>query len=485
MSTAHVEHQIWNGFGLINGLNARLHGVLPQPVTGVSIDTRTLQPGDLFVALRGENNDGHGYVRTAFAKGAAAAVVEEQAATELRDCGPLLIVTDSLKAMESLGRKARLRSKADILAVTGSVGKTGTKEMLRKVLSRFGQTHASAASYNNHFGVPLTLARMAETAQFGVFEIGMNHAGEITPLVGMVRPHVAVITTVAAVHIENFPDVEAIADAKAEIFLGLEPDGAAIVNRDNPYYDRLSMRAADAGVQHILTFGTAPHADARLISFSQSDHGAQMEADICGTHVRCALGMPGQHHAMNALSVLLSCYALGLDVRAAAEELRFVHAPDGRGAQTILATRAGTFTLIDESYNANPTSMRAALEVLGATRPIGIGRHIAVLGDMLELGPQAEDMHKELIDVLAVSTVDLVFCAGPMMKALFDILPRVKRGGWAPTATELKVQLMDAIHAGDVVMVKGSNGSRMGLVVAGLKEHFPAARGSSEVAQSC
>ena len=471
-----TKQPIWNGFELINGLNARVHGVLPQPVTGISIDTRTLEQGDLFVALRGETHDGHNYVHTAFANGAAAAVVDEAGALALRDSGPLLIVPDCLPSLELLGRKARMRSKADVVAVTGSVGKTGTKEALKTVLSRFGETHASAASYNNHIGVPLTLARMPAQAQYGVFEIGMNHSGEITPLVGMVRPHVAIITTVAPVHIENFPNVEAIADVKAEIFLGLEPEGAAILNYDNEHFEHLRDRAHEAGVHHILTFGTDAHVDARLISLAPIADGSVMEVDICGTHLTCRLGAPGQHVAMNALSVLLTAYAFNLDVRVAADELQFVHAPKGRGEKTTLTTRAGTFTLIDESYNANPTSVRAALHVLASTPPLGIGRHIAVLGDMLELGPHAEDMHKELIDAIAVSDIDLVFCAGPLMKSLFDIVPRAKRGGWAPTALELKPLLMDAIHSGDVVMVKGSNGSRMGLIVAALQDHYSTAQ---------
>lgn len=474
-------HELWNGFTLINGLNARLYGALPRPVTGVSIDTRTLEAGDVFIALRGDKNNGHNYVRTAFAKGAVAAVVDEEGAPDVRDCGPMLIVKDCLAALESLGRKSRMRAQAAIVAVTGSVGKTSTKETLKKVLARFGETHASAASYNNHFGVPLTLARMPAQAYYGVFEIGMNHAGEITPLVGMVRPHVAVITTVAPVHIENFPNVEAIADAKAEIFLGLEPDGAAILNYDNEHFQQLKDRAMEAGVNHILTFGSDTHADARLMSFTPQADGSVIEVDICGTQFTCRLGAPGHHVAMNALSVLLTAYALSLDVRAAGDELQFVHAPKGRGEKSILATRAGTFTLIDESYNANPTSVRAALNVLAATPPIGIGRHIAVLGDMLELGADAEVMHQQLVEAIAVSDIDLVFCAGALMKALYDVVPRAKRGGWAPTALELKAQLLDAIHAGDVVMVKGSNGSRMGLIVEALKEHYPAPHANSEV----
>jgi UDP-N-acetylmuramoyl-tripeptide--D-alanyl-D-alanine ligase len=475
-----VAAQIWNGFELINGLNARLHGPIPQAAYGVSIDTRTLQAGDLFVALRGDKNDGHHYVRMAFAKGAVAAVIDENGAHDLRDCGPLLIVNDCLRALESLGRKSRIRTQADIVAVTGSVGKTGTKETLRTVLSRFGDTHASAASYNNHFGVPLTLARMPAATRYGVFEIGMNHAGEITPLVGMVRPHVAIITTVAPVHIENFPNVEAIADAKAEIFLGLEPEGAAILNCDNEHFERLKQRALEAGVSHILRFGEHVHADARLLSFTPTHDGSIINVDICGTELTCRLGAPGHHVAMNALSVLLTAYAFHLDVRAAADELRLVHAPKGRGEKTNLSTRAGSFTLIDESYNANPTSMRAALQVLRETQPVGIGRHIAILGDMLELGAEAEAMHRELIDAIAVSDVDLVFCAGPLMKHLFDIIPRAKRGGWAPTALELKAQVMDAIHAGDVVMIKGSNGSRMGLIVDAFKERYAIAAQSED-----
>ena len=389
---------LWSGLGLVAPLNARVSGRLPAGVNGISIDTRTLQDGDLFFANKGDNSDGHDYVAAAFEKGAAAAVVDEAHATELRDAGGLYVVHDTLEAMQSLGRAARARTKAAIAAVTGSVGKTSTKDALRHVLAAQGLTHASAASYNNHWGVPLTLCRMPKDSRFGVFEIGMNHAGEITPLVGMVRPQVAIITTIAPVHLEFFASIEAIAEAKAEIFSGLEKGGAAILNRDIPQFAQLRALALASPAGRLLTFGEGEDADARLEGVETVAEGSRVTARLFGEPLIFTIGAPGRHMAMNGLAVLLAVEALGGDIAQAARDLAGFTPPRGRGERRVLSLPFGDFILVDESYNANPTSMRAAIALLGETQ--ASGRRIAVLGDMLELGPDGPALHAGLAEAL-------------------------------------------------------------------------------------
>ena len=471
---------LWSGLGLIAPLGARLSGALPAGVVGVSIDTRTLAPDDLFVAIKGESNDGHDYVRAAFEKGAAAAVVDEEHSHALRSAGPLYVVRDTLRALEGLGRAARARSGARIVAVTGSVGKTSTKETLRTVLTHFGETHASAASYNNHWGVPLTLARMPGAARFGVFEIGMNHPGEITPLVDMVRPHLAIVTAIAPVHLEHMGSLEAIADAKAEIFTGVARGGAAILPRDAPLFERLVAATKGTPVGHVVSFGAHDEADARLISCEADGEGSRVEARILGVTLNYRLGAPGRHQALNSLAVLVAARAMGCDLTEAAAALAEAKPAKGRGARERLAIDEGAFTLIDEAYNANPASMRAALDLLGAARPGEGGRRIAVIGDMLELGPQSAQMHSELADALIDNKVDLLFAAGPMSKHLYEAAPAAMRAAWTATAVELETPLADALRAGDVVMIKASNGSRMGPVVAALQRRFAAPRPAGE-----
>jgi UDP-N-acetylmuramoyl-tripeptide--D-alanyl-D-alanine ligase len=463
---------------VITPLDARLLGPMPRAITGISIDTRTLAPGDLFFAIRGENNDGHAFVEAALAKGAAAAVVEEAYADSLKHFGSLYVVHDVLAAMERLGVAARKRSHAMIVAITGSVGKTGTKEALRLVLSQAGLTHASAASYNNHWGVPLTLARMPAEAQFGVFEIGMNHEGEIRPLATMVRPHVAVITTVAPVHLENLGTLEAIADAKAEIFAGLEPGGIAVLPRDNLHYARLEALAGQSHGGGVLSFGEHEASDARLLEIVAKPEGSVITAEIMGVRLRYRLGAPGHHLAINSLAVLLAARAVGLDVAEAARALGDFAAPAGRGQQIVMNVRGGEAVLIDESYNANPVSMRAALTLLAdAPLPGVFGKRIAILGDMLELGPDAVALHAGLAPFIAERNIDVVHAAGPLMRALYDALPSDKRGLYGKTAGEIADALVDTVAAGDVIMIKGSNGSRMGPIVAALKQRYAATSG--------
>ncbi len=461
---------LWSGLELVAPMGARVLGPHLPPVRGVSIDTRTLQPGDLFFAIRGEANDGHGFVAQAFEKGAAAAVVDEAHADALKRLGTLYVVHDVLRAMEDLGRAARHRMTGMVCAVTGSVGKTSTKEMLKGVLSYAGKVHASVASYNNHWGVPLTLARMPADTSFGIFEIGMNHADEIRPLTQMVRPHVAVITAIAPVHLENLGTIEAIADAKAEIFDGLEAGGVAIIPRDTPHYIRLDNSARAAGAGTILCFGETAGADARLISFEPQADGSLVTADILGERLTYRLGAPGRHLAQNSLAILLCARAVGVDMAQAANQLQFATAPQGRGQQINLEIGGASATLIDESYNANPVSMRAALTLLAQTpMPAIFGRRMAMLGDMLELGPDEIKLHAALADVIVGLPIDLVHTVGPRMKALHEALPAGKAGLHADKVSDIIDALVDQVIPGDVVMIKGSNGIRMGSVVQALK----------------
>jgi UDP-N-acetylmuramoyl-tripeptide--D-alanyl-D-alanine ligase len=440
---------------------------LSATVGGASIDTRTLEVGDLFFAIKGETLDGHDYVARAFEAGAAAAVVEKVRSASFAPFGPVFTADDTLKAMERLAVASRSRSRARIVAITGSVGKTSAKEMLRVMLSACGATHASASSYNNHWGVPLTLARMSASAGFGVFEIGMNHAGEIAPLVRMVRPNVALVTTIAPVHIEHLGSIEAIADAKAEIFVGLEPAGTAVLNRDAPQFERLEKTAAARGAR-VLTFGAGDDCDARLIEATDGGAGSRVRTRFLGRDMRFDLGAPGLHMAQNALGGLLAAHALGADVDRCAAALASFSPQKGRGERFSIATPDGAATIIDESYNANPASMRAALALLGAAKPGPRGRRIAVLGDMLELGADGAAMHAQLAADLRANKVDLLFGAGPLTRALFDAAPASMRAAWAERSSELTAEVARTLRDGDVAMIKGSNASRMGPLVATL-----------------
>jgi len=423
-------------------------------VNGFSIDTRTLKEGDLFVALKGDNRDGHDYVGAAFAAKAGAALVSRALDGV---AGPLLTVADTQRGLEDLARAARARSNAKILAITGSAGKTTTKEILRYALNGLGRTHVSAASYNNHWGVPLSLAGLPQESEYGVFEIGMNHAGEIRNLVSFVRPHGAMITTIAPAHLEFLGSCEAIADAKSEIFEGLLPGGFALIPADNIYADRLAARAAQVKVSRIVRFGKS--GEARLLSFTPDGDGMRVRCDILGRMVDCLVGAPGAHIAGNVVGALAAVALLEGDVLNAAAGLKNFTALKGRGARFT----AGDITVIDESYNANPASMAAALALLGAAN----GRKIAVLGDMLEMG--AGDHHAALAAPIEQAGTDLVFAAGREMKMLWDRLPSKRRGGYAENSAALAPQLLTALKPGDTVLVKGSNGAKMSVIVEALK----------------
>ena len=437
----------------------------PFTAFGLSIDSRSLADGDLFIALDGPNFDGHEFVADAFEQGAAAAIVERRPDTIGADA-PLLVVANTLAALEALGTAGRARTQARIAAVTGSVGKTGTKEALRLVLADQGRTSANLGSLNNHWGLPLSLARMAADTHFGVFEMGMNHAGEITPLSVMTRPHVALITSVEPVHSAHFTSIDDIADAKAEIFAGMK-SGIAVLNLDNAHCDRLATAATDRGLT-ILSFGADEAADIHLVRSHLDDDGSDVVANVGGEVLRYRVGAPGSHWVANSLAVLATVLALGANVAGAARGLASMHPPDGRGRRHRTVVDDGSIAIIDESYNASPVSMAAALKVLGRTRPEAGGRRIAVLGDMLELGDDAPARHRGLIGPIDAASVDLVFTAGPMMEHLWDALSTDRRGGHAADSDTLAALVGAAVHGGDVIMVKGSAGSRMGIVVAAL-----------------
>jgi UDP-N-acetylmuramoyl-tripeptide--D-alanyl-D-alanine ligase len=434
---------------------------------GISIDTRSLKRGDLFVALKGAR-DGHAFAAQAFSAGAAAAMVSRPPDAVEADA-PLLEVANTQRALEDLAQASRARTKARIAAVTGSAGKTTTKEMLRLALAALGSVHASPSSYNNHWGVPLALAQMPQDCAFGVFEIGMNHFGEIRPLVGFVRPEVALVTTIAAAHLEYFGNLAAIADAKSEIFEGLCRSGAAIVPADNPCTDRLVARAKAAGVGRVFLFGEAEGCAARLLSLSETPQGSRVEAEILGRHCRFRIGAAGAHIAKNAVAALLAVTLLDGDVECAAAALAGFSALKGRGARLTLPLSGGTADVIDESYNANPASMRAALALLRQAEPDRSGRRIAVLGDMLELGEESAELHAALAEPIEAARADLVFACGRDMRALFEKLPASRRGGWGETSADISAELIRAVRPGDVVLVKGSLGSRMAVILDALK----------------
>jgi UDP-N-acetylmuramoyl-tripeptide--D-alanyl-D-alanine ligase len=472
---------LWTSDALVEAMGGRPIGVMPAGITGISIDSRTLKRGEAFFAIKGEAMDGHDFATAAMKAGAGVLVVAEGKLPALgRLTAPMIVVPDVLAALEKLGMAARARSHAKIVAVTGSVGKTTTKEALRHVLSAVGKVHASAASFNNHWGVPLTLARMPEDCDYAVFEIGMNHPGEIRPLVRMVRPHVAIVTVIAAAHLGFFRNLDEIAQAKAEIFEGLEPGGAAVLNRDDPRSKLLAKLAREAGVEHIYGFGEAARATFRLVKCALYADHSTITVKIGRQEIVTRVGAPGRHIVQNVLAVLGAVHLVGADVARAALALGDLSAEVGRGRRHSLRLSAkGTATLIDESYNANPVSMRAALALLKATPVTEGGRRVAVLGDMLELGAQSEKLHAGLAEPIIEAEVDLVLLAGPHMASLAKALPGDMKVTLEATAEALKPALLAALKPGDVVMVKSSKGIGFSKLVEAMLQKFPAAAAAS------
>jgi UDP-N-acetylmuramoyl-tripeptide--D-alanyl-D-alanine ligase len=442
---------------------------------GISIDTRTLEKGDLFIAIRGDATDGHNYARDAITKGAVAVVIDKDIDGIPQD--KILRVADTFKAMQDLGIAARARTGAKIIGITGSVGKTGTKEMLGRALSSIGFTYYSEKSLNNHWGVPLSLARMDAGSDYGVFEMGMNHANEIAPLSSMVKPHIAIITTVAAVHIENFADgLDGIAKAKSEIFSGMDKNGIAIINRDNGHYEMMLEEAKKYGITKIMTFGEHESADARLLNCMVASNGAMITGNILGEAVQFSMRDAGPHHAMNVMAVLLAVKLAGGDLAPCIKALKEIEPPAGRGKREHIniGDAQNPITLIDESYNASPIAMQAAFKVMALIDPGRGGRRIAILGDMYELGADSAKMHRDLALPLQAAGVDLVYTCGPMMKNLYDALPEQNRGQHHDEAPEMAKIVPDVLVPGDVVLVKGSRGGgeipRMQMVVEALRK---------------
>ncbi|SEL18458.1 UDP-N-acetylmuramoyl-tripeptide--D-alanyl-D-alanine ligase [Roseivivax marinus] len=468
---------LWTADEAQAATGGRLAGPTDWTARGVSIDTRTLRRGDLFVALK-DVRDGHDFVAQALEKGAAAALVTHRPEGVPEDA-PLLMVDEVLSGLEALGRRARTRTRAKVVAVTGSVGKTSTKEMLRQVLGGQGRTHAAEASYNNHWGVPLTLARMPADTEFAVIEIGMNHPGEIAPLARMAQPDVAIVTTVAAAHLAAFDGIEGIAHEKAAIFEGLKPGGMAIFKGDLETSPILEAAALAAGAA-VRTFGETAACHHRVTDIRIGDRHTVSEGRVWRAPVLYKVGAPGRHFAVNAMAVLATAQVLGLDQATALGDLGRWTPPAGRGLREVVAldlvdSRA-TLELIDDAYNANPTSMEAALEVLAAARTVddvgrvARGRRIAYLGDMGELGAGEAEAHAGLAESRHMKRIDTVHCVGPLMRNLYDGLPAERRGRWTETAAEMEQTLRRDLDAGDVVLIKASKYMGLPRLVDAIKK---------------
>ena len=434
--------------------------------TGVSIDSRTLQSGDLFIALSGPNFDGHDYVNDAFRRGASASLISKQP-KGINNKAPVLEVKDTFVGLNRLGIAGRARAKGKIIAITGSVGKSGVKEAIAKLLSRQSTVSYSLGGLNNQFGVPLSLARLPENAEFGVFELGMNHSGELTELSRMVRPLVAIVTTVEHAHLQFFSSLEEIARAKAEIFRGLQDGGIAILNRDNLGYEILQNAAISVDAR-IVTFGSHKEADFKVNSFELDSESSVVNASFENFELSYKLKIPGYHWILNSLAVLAAIHSAGADVFDAAQSFGSVTPMKGRGSRQYINAVNLTFTLIDDSYNASPVSIEAALEVLSRIELTSPGRRIAVLGDMLELGSNSHNLHIKLASKILDNKIDLVYAVGPRMREMFELLPTHKQGFWSENPENLLTSLITQLQNNDVVLVKGSLGVRMSLIVDGL-----------------
>ncbi len=474
---------LWTTDDMIRAMHGRPVGQLPAGITGISIDSRSIAEGEAFFAIKGDRVDGHNFASIAVANGAALLVVSEAKLPALgRLTVPMIVVDDVLEALGRLGMAARDRIHGKVIAVTGSVGKTTTKEMLRHVLSPSGKVHASVASFNNHWGVPLTLARMPEDTDFGVFEIGMNHFDEIRPLVKLVRPDIALITNIGAAHLGNFSSLDDIALAKSEIFEGIVSGGTALINRDSAQFDIMDRAAHAAGIDHVLTFGANARADYRLAEFDGSASGSTVWMQAGGATHEISIGAPGRHIAENAVAVLAVAERAGADLELAKAALATLKPEKGRGAQHRLTIPGGTITLIDESYNANPSSMRAAIALLAGTAPSGEGRRIAVLGDMLEMGEFSAQLHADLADPLRQGGIDTVWLAGPDMGYLREALTGPVDVEYRQTVEDLIPFVLTSVRPGDVLMVKSSKGTGCGRIVDALIQQYPAASSPGETA---
>lgn len=457
-----MTHMFWNHQDAIEATGGK--ATKPWRASGAEFDSRAIKGGEIFFALKGQT-DGHTYVKSALEKGAAAAVVSHipQGLEE----APLLLVPDVEKALWDMAAYNRARTSAKIIGVTGSVGKTGTKEALKLVLSAQGNTYATEGNYNNHIGVPLSLCRFDPAFDFGIFEMGMNHPGEIRPLSKLAKPHATIITTVEAVHLEFFKNVEEIADAKAEIFEGLLDGGTAIIPADNAHRTRLQSHAQHSGVRHILSFGAMMGAEFQLVAITEKNEGQEIEALVNGKKLTYFIPAIGRHLVLNSLAVLAGVKALGADVKKAAATYAQYHLTDGRGAPYALVLDGKKITLLDDSYNASPASMKAAFAVLKSRARNG--RAVAALGEMRELGETGPELHRQLAEELENLRIDMVFTACPLMQHLSGALPKHMQGGHAKTAEELLPLLKNHLKTGDTLLIKGSHGSNMWKLAETLK----------------
>ncbi|AKR56349.1 hypothetical protein XM25_11185 [Devosia sp. H5989] len=455
---------------ILAATEGRAEGLTGDGVSSISIDSREIGPDALFVAIKGDRFDGHDFVGTALANGAMAALVSADKAGALE--GALVVVPDALEGLRNLARAARARSNARIVAVTGSAGKTTTKEAIRTVLGAAAPTHYSIKSFNNHWGVPLMLARMPREAQFGVFELGMNHAGEISPLTRLVRPHVAVVTTVAAAHLEFFDSIEGIARAKAEIFEGLEPGGVAVINADHDHAGLLVEMARASGAGKVVTYGFAEGADWRIERAEAADGHMHAVVRHGGATIPLSIKAQGRHMVANAVAALVVAEEFGVNRDAAVSALAQFGAPEGRGETSRLGPPAKPLLLIDESYNANSASMAAAMDVFAGQSAAPGGRKVLVLGDMLELGEKGPALHAALKDAVLASGADAVYLVGSSMAALADALGPQAVTDHKFTTDEIAQSVLAGLAYGDAVMVKGSNGVRLSGLVKQIRERF-------------
>lgn len=455
---------LWTSEEIIEATGGRLEGAA-FAVESVAIDSRKLEPRAFFVALKGEKLNGHDYLQQAVERGAVASLVDHVPAN-MQGKSSYIIVPDVYEALLAMARASRARVKGRVIAVTGSVGKTGTKEAIRIAAASAGKVYATHGNLNNHFGLPLSLCNLPRDTDFGVFELGMNHAGEISALTKLAKPDVAVITTVEPAHLEFFASVGAIADAKAEIMEGITPGGTIILNKDNAFFEQLLVYTRRYNIEHVIAFGENESADFRLTSYTPEGIGSRVEASIAGMPITYHLGTIGKHYALASLSVLAAATAAGADLANCAAALAHFQEPEGRGKLHRADLKKGAVTVIDDCYNASPASMKAALYKLGEVhQSLGSsGRKVAVLGDMLELGTSSADLHRSLLVPLQEVGVNSVFLAGSAMKNLFDILPEYMRGGWAADAASLKETVLKSLGKEDIVLVKGSRGSRMDIV---------------------
>ncbi len=457
-----MSSPLWTSKEIAEAIGGSANG--DWAINGIEIDSRAIKAGELFIALKVER-DGHDFVQNALKSGASGALISDKKA--LSENAPFVICEDTMLGLECLGAAARKRAiLAKRIAITGSVGKTTVKELTASALAASGKTHKSVKSYNNQWGVPLTLARMPQDSRFGVFEIGMNHGGEISRLSPQVRPHIAAITTVAPVHIEHFQNIEGIADAKAEIFIGVEKNGSVVIPFDNSLSKRLIARAKALEGLNVVTFGVQKGADAQIISIENSGKERLVRADVMGKIIDWRLCEPGEHWLSNSLCALTIVALAGGEIEAAASVISNFGALEGRGAIKEIITESGlSFTLVDEAYNANPTSVAGALEAL---KERDGGRKIAVLGDMLELGANENEYHAGLLGAINSAKTDKIYLCGPRMKYLWDVLPESVKGAYAPNSRELAPMVLNELAQDDVLMVKGSNGSHMNVIVAAL-----------------